>query len=74
MLELARHEDGELRVLLHMTRDGAPFAEHKGVRAQMEVTREGFLLALERWRMLVEVDEGQKLDVPEQILLQEARM
>ena len=57
-----------------MTRDGAPFAEHEGVRAQMEFTREGFLLALERWRMLVEVNEGQKLDVPEQTLLQEARM
>jgi hypothetical protein len=43
-------------MLLHMTREGAPFEGHEGVKAQAEGTKRGLVLALERWRVLVEFE------------------
>jgi hypothetical protein len=55
-LDLAHHEYEELWVLLHMTREGAPFEGHEGVKTQAEGTKRGLVLALERWRVLVELE------------------
>lgn len=46
-------------MLLHLTGAGAPFEGHGGLKAQIGVVREGLAHALERFKMLVEVEGSQ---------------
>jgi hypothetical protein len=52
ILALAHHEYQELWTLLHLTQEGAPFAGHEGMKRQVEVAKEGLMMALEKWRIL----------------------
>jgi hypothetical protein len=55
-MELAHDEYQELLILLHLTRNGAPFQGYQGVKIQVKVARTEFVLALERWRTLVKLE------------------
>jgi hypothetical protein len=57
-----------------LTREGAPFAEHEGLKMQVEGTREELLLAVERWRCLVEVGRGRmEVEVEKEAVLRQVK-
>jgi hypothetical protein len=56
VLKLAHDEYQELWLLLHLTRDGSPFEGHEEVMKQIEVLRTELAFALERWKVLAEVE------------------
>jgi hypothetical protein len=55
--KLAHDEYQELWLLLHFTRDGSPFEGHEGMMKQIELLRTELAFALERWKVLAEVEE-----------------
>ena len=57
--KLAHDEYQELWLLLHLTRDRSPFEGHEGVMKRIKFVRTELGLALERWKVLTEVDGGQ---------------